>query len=310
MNPGGFLVAAGAITMLLVLAALVLLQRIQVQQRLARRMQMSQGHTPAPVLTGKQILREIWSRSITAIGQAILRTGLLSARTRAELEHTLASTGLRGQTGLEVFMGSKISLLVALPILAGLATRHMSLPPFLSVLIPVTAGVLGMLLPDIVVRHRRKRYIQRVEAGLPDALDLLVICSQAGLGLTAAIQRVADEMRHGNQSIGLELALTANELQFIAESRLALTNLGTRTGVDGLVRLGTTLIQSMKYGTPMTASMRMLSAEMRQDTLTRFEGKAARLGVLLTVPMIVFILPCLFLVVGGPAIVQAMRVGQ
>jgi tight adherence protein C len=95
----------------------------------------------------------------------------------------------------------------------------------------------------------------------------------------------------------------------MADSRLALANLGSRTGVEGLVRLGTTLIQSLQYGTPLTASMRVLASEMRQDTLTRFEARAARLGVLLTLPMIIFILPCVFLVVGGPAAIQVMRAG-
>jgi tight adherence protein C len=117
-------------------------------------------------------------------------------------------------------------------------------------------------------------------------------------------------MQAGDQGIGLELAITANELQVMTDSRVALLNMGARTGIDGLTRLGTTLVQSMQYGTPLTASMRVLSAEMRQDTLTRFESRAARLGVLLTLPMVVFILPCVFLVVGGPAVVQVMRVGN
>jgi tight adherence protein C len=167
---------------------------------------------------------------------------------------------------------------------------------------------MGLLFPDVVVRYRRKRYLQRVEQGLPDALDLLVICSQAGLGLTTAITRVAEEMQIGGQEVGLELALTANELQLMADSRVALANMGNRTGIDGLTRLGTTLIQSMQYGTPLSHAMRVLSAEMRQETLTRFETRAARLGVLLTLPMIVFILPCVFMVVGGPAAVQVFRI--
>jgi tight adherence protein C len=94
----------------------------------------------------------------------------------------------------------------------------------------------------------------------------------------------------------------------MADSRVALANMGNRTGIDGLTRLGTTLIQSMQYGTPLSHAMRVLSAEMRQETLTRFETRAARLGVLLTLPMIVFILPCVFMVVGGPAAVQVFRI--
>ncbi len=93
----------------------------------------------------------------------------------------------------------------------------------------------------------------------------------------------------------------------VSDSRIALTNLGTRTGIDGYKRLGTTLIQTMQYGTPLTDALRTLSAEMRQDALTKFEARAARLPVLLTMPTIVFILPCVFLIAGGPAIIQIMR---
>ncbi len=136
-----------------------------------------------------------------------------------------------------------------------------------------------------------------------------MICAQAGLGLTAAIVRVAEEIHDGREGIGRELALTATELQLL-ETRRALMNMGSRTGISGLVRLANTLLQSMQYGTPLTEAMRVLSAEMRQDTLTRFEARAARLGVLLTVPMILFILPCVFLIVAGPAGIQLAHIGS
>jgi tight adherence protein C len=104
--------------------------------------------------------------------------------------------------------------------------------------------------------------------------------------------------------------LTANDLQIMSDTRAALANLGNRTGIEGLARLGTTLIQSMQYGTPLSHSLRILAGELRQEALTRFEARAARLGVLLTLPMIVFILPCVFLVVGGPAAIQVLRGGS
>jgi tight adherence protein C len=310
VNRPWLLAAAGACTLLLLLGTYMLLRLTRNQQRLTARIQMTQGLTPRPAATLKEGVHGVWTRGVAALGQMILRTGLLPTRTRAELELTLMSAGLRGRNGLEIFIGSKISLLFGLPALAILAPSGISLPPLLSLLMPAVAGVAGLLAPDIVVRYRRKHYLQRVERGLPDALDLLVICSQAGLGLNAAIVRVAEEMQHGGQDIGQELALTANELQLMADSRQALLNMGSRTGIDGLTRLGTTLVQSMQYGTPLTDSMRLLSAEMRQDTLTRYEARAARLSVMLSLPMIVFILPCLFLIVGGPAAVQVMHIGS
>ena len=300
--------SAGAGACLFLALAFVLLRKIQRQQRLSRRVQMSRGVPPPKNATGRQIVQVAWRRFVSMLGQVLLRSGLVSARTRAELELTLGSAGLRGPSGLELFIGSKVALLIGLPLLAMVALRGVSLPPIASIFCVVASGIMGLLFPDMVVRYRRKRYLQRVEQGLPDALDLLVICSQAGLGLTTAITRVAEEMQIGGQEVGLELALTANELQLMADSRVALANMGNRTGIEGLTRLGTTLIQSMQYGTPLSHAMRVLSAEIRQETLTRFETRAARLGVLLTLPMIVFILPCVFMVVGGPAAVQVFRI--
>lgn len=306
----GLLIAVTAFaTFLLMLGAFVLLQQMRRQQHLVARVQLSRGLAPSAVETRQDIVRGAWTRAVAALGQTILRTGFVSVRTRAELELTLASVGLRAQNNLEIFIGSKIAFAAGLSALALAMLHRMSLPPLMSIVIPVAAGVAGLLLPDLVVRYRRKLYLQRVDRGLPDALDLLVICTQAGLGMTTAIVRVAEEMQRGNQDIGLELAMTANELQLMADSRVALLNMGSRTGSNGLVRLGTTLVQSMQYGTPLSQAMRLLSAEMRQDTLIRFESKAARIGVLLTLPMVVFILPCVFLVVGGPAAVQVFHAG-
>jgi tight adherence protein C len=137
---------------------------------------------------------------------------------------------------------------------------------------------------------------------------MMVICAEAGLGLEPAIARVANEIVHVHPALAQEMARTSNELQMMSDSRIALTSMGTRTGLDCLIRLGSTLIQTLQYGTPLSSALRMLATEMRQEMLTRFEERAARLPVLLTMPMILFILPCVFLVVGGPAIIKVMDV--
>jgi tight adherence protein C len=153
----------------------------------------------------------------------------------------------------------------------------------------------------------RKRFMARLEKGLPDALDMMVICAQAGLGLGPAIIRVADEMKHSYRDLATEFSLTANELQILSDTRIALHNLGQRTGLEAFRRLAMTLIQTIQYGTPLTDALRTLSAEMRQEALTAFEESAARLPTMLTLPMIIFILPCVFLIAGGPAILQVMH---
>jgi tight adherence protein C len=308
----GWVLSAAAVALPVFLAAsLTLLRLLRRQDRLAARVQLSRGIAPVKDATSRDdTIGHNWKSAIRRLGEFILRKGFLSSRTRAELELTLMSAGLRGRNGLEFFVGVKILLLVSCPVLAVLALQGTSIPLSLTWIMVAIACVLGLLAPDFVLRHQRKRYVQRVEQGVPDALDLLVVCAQAGLGLTAAIVRVAEELQQGKADIGLELAITASEMQIMTDSRAALLQLGSRTGVQGLVRLSKTLAQSIQYGTPLSQSMRSLSAEMRQETLTRFEARAARLGVLLTVPMIVFILPCLFLVVGGPAAVQVMGLGS
>lgn len=305
-----WIILASAIgTLLLFATAFVLLQKGLRQQHMTARIEMSRGHVPLVLSTRLDMVKGAWSWVLAALGQMILRTGLLSARTLAELEVTLASSRLRGRRGLEVFIGSKIGLLIGLPLVAVVVLREIHLPYLMAMVIPFVVAIVGLLLPDILVRYRRKKYLRAVEHGLPDALDLLMICAQAGLGLTAAIVRVAEEMQEGHEDIGVEFALTAKELQLL-DTRRALQNMGARTGIDGLIRLANTLLQSMQYGTPLADAMRVLSTEMRQDILVRFEARAARLGVLLTVPMMIFILPCLFLVVGGPAAVQVMSLGS
>jgi len=169
------------------------------------------------------------------------------------------------------------------------------------------AAVMGLLAPDMVIRRRRRAYLRALDLGLPDALDMLVICSEAGLGLEAAFERVGMEVGHGHPVIAQEMQTTLQEMRINADRREALLGLGRRTGLESLRRLGSTLVQTMQFGTPLSQALRTLSAEMRQEMLIRFEGRAARLPVLLTVPMIIFILPCVFLVVGGPVLVQVFH---
>jgi tight adherence protein C len=159
----------------------------------------------------------------------------------------------------------------------------------------------------MIVKQMRKRFMARLEKGLPDALDMMVICAQAGLGMGPAIIRVADELKISYRDLAIEFSLTANELQIMSDTRIALHNLGQRTGLEAFRRLAMTLIQTIQYGTPLTDALRTLSAEMRQEALTAFEESAARLPTMLTLPMILFILPCVFLIAGGPAIIQVMR---
>jgi tight adherence protein C len=245
---------------------------------------------------------------IAGVGEAITRGGLLSASTLEDLEVRLNAAGFRGRSALAAFVGSKLLSLFGLPLVGWLLVERTEWPPAIRVAAIAAAGLAGLLLPDYVVRSLHARHLKSVERGLPDALDMLVICSEAGLGLEPAIERVGREIGHAHQAVAEELLNVAREMRVNADRRGALMNMGTRTGLASLRRLGVTLVQTLQYGTPLSQALRTLSAEMRQEALTRFEARAGRLPALLTVPMIVFILPCVFLIVGGPAVVHIMQV--
>jgi len=304
---GRILFAAGAGWLVMLVGAAFLLRLAESQRRLRRRLAYASGAAAAEPGRRGAGARGLAMAALTGLGRSIGQSGVLPARTVAELQQTLAASGFRGSDGLWLFIGAKIAAFVGLPLLglfvlplgdARPATR-------LVVLAGLAAG--GLLAPDMIVRRIRSGYLARLERHLPDALDLLVICAQAGLGLEAAIERVAEEMRESHREIAREFAFAAHELQITADTRQALLGLGRRTGLDSLKRLAATLAQSLQYGTPLSAALRTLSAEMRQEMLTRFEERAARLPVLLTLPMVVFILPCIFIVVAGPAVIRIMH---
>jgi tight adherence protein C len=299
----------GLLVLVLALAvsASVLAYRLQRQARLTVRLQAIRpinraaseiaGHRPG---YGIAVL-------VGTIGASLARSGFMPQKTVAGLERTLRLTGLRGPSALGLFLGAKLLLLLVMPVLALVVLQRFDLPPLMRNVSIVAAAVAGLLGPDWWVGRRHKKYLQAVTQGLPDALDLMVICADAGLGFEPAINRVATEIRSAHPAISAEFSQTASELRMVADSKVALDNMAIRTGLEGVKRMTSMLAQTMRYGTPLSDALRVLSAEMRQETLIRFETRAARLPVLLTIPIIFFILPCIFLIVGGPALIQVMQ---
>lgn len=169
------------------------------------------------------------------------------------------------------------------------------------------AGVLaGAYLPKLLLRNAIQKRRQKIIKALPDALDLFVICAEAGLSLDAAVTRVAREIGRGAPELADELGLAGIELGFLPDRREALLNLSRRVDAPQLRGLVATLVQTERYGTPLAQSLRVLAAEFRDGRMMKAEEKAARLPATLSVPMILFILPPLFVVLIGPAIVQAL----
>jgi tight adherence protein C len=163
------------------------------------------------------------------------------------------------------------------------------------------AFILAYKAPDLYLKNKIDKRSKAIRQGLPDALDLLVICAEAGLTVDAAFQRVSRELGRAYPELGDEFSLTAIELGFLTDRRQAFENLANRVAVDSVKGVTTTMIQTEKYGTPLASALRVLSAEFRNERMMRAEEKAARLPAIMTVPLILFILPVLFIVILGPA---------
>ncbi len=160
---------------------------------------------------------------------------------------------------------------------------------------------LGYKGPEIYLGNLISKRTDAIRKGLPDALDLLVICAEAGLTVDAAFNRVAKELGRAYPELGDEFALTAIELAFLSERRSAFENLAYRVNLDAVKGVTTTMVQTERYGTPLASALRVLSAEFRNERMMRAEEKAARLPAIMTIPLILFILPVLFVVILGPA---------
>jgi len=167
----------------------------------------------------------------------------------------------------------------------------------------LVAGTLVLMYkaPDLFLKNRVQKRTHAIRKGLPDALDLLVICAEAGLTVDASFGRVARELGKAYPELGDEFALTSIELGFLTDRRMAFENLAKRIDLDSIRGVVTTMIQTEKYGTPLASALRVLSAEFRNERMMRAEEKAARLPAIMTVPLILFILPVLFIVILGPA---------
>ena len=292
----------GSLCFLLLAGSLLLIPHLRRHEGMQARLQQVRldGQTSALIArpSGPLLIR-----FVAAVGAWLGRSSFVQVRLAVGMRATLMQAGFRSQHAFSVFLGSKALLILMLPLTAYLLIPS-DVPSLRRNFVLLVAVVFGLIGPEFFIKRRRKQYIAALEVGLSDALDLMVICVESGLALEPAVERVGQEIKAAHPQVALEFELTTNELRVVADRRVAILNLGQRTGLEPLKRLSTTLVQTLQYGTPLASALRVLSAELRGETMIRFEAKAAKLPVLLTIPMILFILPCLFLVVGGPAIVQ------
>ncbi len=177
--------------------------------------------------------------------------------------------------------------------------------PYLAAL---SCGYLGWMIPGMLLDHAIKMHVRDVESALPEGLELLVICAEAGLSLEDGLDRVITELRWSQPALAEELALTSADLKILPDREKALGGLATRVDVQSVRSVVTALSQTLRYGTPLAQALRNTASELRNDALLRMENRANQLPPLLTLPMMLFIMPTIFLIIGGPAVLKVMDI--
>jgi tight adherence protein C len=221
------------------------------------------------------------------------------------IQQKLAHAGYRNKELAVLIIGARAILPLVIGGMLGLLIYIVQLWPDWGPMTRLFVFAMGVFLsykgPELYLSNQATKRTKEIQKGLPDALDLLVICAEAGLTVDAAFNRVARELGRAYPELGDEFALTAIELSFLNERKLAFNNLAFRVNLEAVKGVVTTMIQTERYGTPLASALRVLSAEFRNERMMRAEEKAARLPAIMTVPLIVFILPTLFVVILGPA---------
>jgi len=234
----------------------------------------------------------------------LMRGGVTGAAT-AKLEQA----GWRSRDALIAYLFMKLVLPVGAGLFALVVINFAnvySLEPLARMTASIGVVLLFAYAPDLFIRNAVDKRRHKLTKAVPDALDLMVICTEAGLSLDATLARVARELGETYPELGDELSLASIELGFLPERAKALDNLARRTNLASIRGLVSTLIQTEKYGTPLSNSLRVLAAEFRNERMLRAEAKAAKLPATLTVPMVLFIMPALFVVLLGPAVIRTI----
>lgn len=243
--------------------------------------------------------------------QLVNALGLREKFDNEELRNNLKMAGLRGEKPLVAFMFFRVAMppicfVLALIYLFVLA-NDLDYPPMVKFLIAIGVGFLGYYLPNVFITNLTGKRQQSMKNAFPDSLDMLLICVQSGMSIEAAFGKVAREVGVQSLELAEEYSLTTAELSYLSDRRMAYENLAKRTGLAGVKGVCTALSQAERYGTPLGQALRVMAKENRDLRMLDAEKKAAALPPKLTVPMIIFFLPVLFVVILGPALIQIFK---
>ena len=245
-------------------------------------------------------------RYIAPIAKYVLPS---KAEEQSRTQERLIQAGYRSENSLRNFYAIKAGLAVFLPLVTYLAVRW---SPGLStteiLFIVLFAAMIGVRLPDVVLSHVRDRRMKRLRVAFPDALDLLVVCVEAGLGLGPAIERVARELEISHSDLAKELSLVNAEISAGVERPVALRNLAKRCGLEDIRGLVGLLVQTIKFGTSIADALRVYSEEFRDKRMQRAEEQAAKIGTKMIFPLVFCMFPAFFIVMIGPAVMRFIEV--
>jgi tight adherence protein C len=237
----------------------------------------------------------------------VAATRIIGMAEQRRMLATLAAAGVKGHGRLAALISGKVCSGAAFVPLCWLFLEWCQFfvgATSLRLIFLAGAFILGWRCPEIVLSRLAARRRARLEVSIPDALDLLVICAEAGLSLDHAVEQVSRGLYPSNREVAEEFAATAAEMRVSPVRGQALENLAHRTALASLRSIVAALNQSINFGTPLAESLRVLAAEMRAQRLARFEERAARLPVLLTLPLMAFVLPSLIIVIGTPLVLR------
>lgn len=299
---------------LIVIFGLVAIVVMVVSNLMSRRIQVSRdlaalsGDVAAQ--SNESLTRQRTEGAWAKIVREIERTGLsLSDSAESEISKQLKAAGYMSPSAPRVYVLVRLLLIFVLPGLFLLNASFQSEPPTITRLYftCMILALLGLYIPNLFIRAKAERRRQEIVNGFPDCLDLMLVCVEAGLGLEATLDRVGREMAMTHPRISGMLTQTTLLMRAGASREDALRKLGEVAGVDEIRSFATLLIQSDKLGTSLANTLRVYSAEMREARRLRAEEKAHRLPVLLSIPLVVFMLPTMIGVIALPAIVMSIR---
>ena len=316
-QPTPMLALAGLAACIILLAGLVAFVYVEVRRMLAldRKLSLPRRQALAMGLRPQRHERRLGIHGeVRAFGRALVRAGSLlvpiGAAEREKLARTIRQAGFAHADSLSLFLSLKLGAALAFGAVIALWATGVEIlrqQAFLVAMTGLAGLVIGSIVPEYVLRALAARRTSNMSTALPDALDLIVMCLESGLTFERALLTVAEELKPIEASLASELRLLEAELRLGSDRRMVLEEFHRRTEIEGLRDLAMTLIQSERYGTPLTQSMKNIAASERTQRMLRIAARAERLPVLLTLPMLLFVVPGTMALVAGPAFISAIR---